>query len=169
MSKSIPWSVRVDWDHPGTLDQLEAAHMLETLAELRPALVLEETGLPTRYSITVHVDEASLRSAISTALRRVEDATGTRARGVEALTQDTVTRQLAKPNVPALVGHADIADMLGVSRQRAGQLADRPGFPPAVMTIKAGPLRVRDQVEDWARTWDRKSGRPAKTPGQVDA
>jgi len=112
----------------------------------------------------VHLEEASLRQAVATALRRVEDATDTKAQGVEALTEAEVRHQLRRPRIPQLVGHADIAELLGVTRQRAAQLAERADFPPAVMTTKAGPLRVRDQVEDWARnTWPRKGGRPAKT------
>lgn len=158
------WNVRVDF-RSVTLNEADAGELLAELATLRPVLVVEEQEPhhPTLYSLTVHVYEASMRQAIAVALRRVEDATGTKALGVEALPQHEVERRLQRPNVPQLVGNADIAEILGVSRQRAAQLADVAGFPPPVMTIKAGPLRVRDQVEDWARTWDRKAGRPAVT------
>lgn len=158
------WNVTVAFERP-TINDTEAAEILEALTDLRPVLVVveEETGYPTRYTLTVHAEESSLRQAIATGLRRVEDATLVRAQGVEALAQHDVVRQLQRSTVPQLVGNADIADMLGVTRQRAAQLADVDGFPPAVMTIKAGPLRVRDQVEDWARTWNRKAGRPKKT------
>lgn len=160
---NILWSVRVDWTHVG-LNESEADELLEALADVLPVLVVddEEPGHSTRYTLTVHLEEPTVRQAIALALRRVEDATGQRAVGVEALSMHEVRRRLATSNIPDLVGNADIADMLGVTRQRAGQIVVIPGFPPAVMTIKAGPLRVREQVEDWAQSWRRKSGRPAK-------
>lgn len=164
MPTAVTWNVTVVFQK-ATMNDADAAEVLEALADLRPVLVVaeEEAGYATRYTLTVHPEESSLRQAIATGLRRVEDATGERAQGVEALPQRDVVRQLQRSTIPQLVGNADIADMLGVTRQRAGQLADVDGFPPAVMTIKAGPLRVRDQVEDWARTWNRKAGRPKKT------
>lgn len=57
----------------------------------------------------------------------------------------------------------DAAHATSLGATPTAALADVDGFPPAVMTIEAGPLRVRDQVEDWARTWGRKAGRPKKS------
>lgn len=61
-----------------------------------------------------------------------------------------------------LVGLTEIADMLGVSRQRAGQLAATEGFPEPVARLAAGPIYESADVEAWARTRNTKSGRPRK-------
>ena len=39
-----------------------------------------------------------------------------------------------------LMGLKEIADLLGVSRQRAGQLAATKGFPEPVARLAAGPI-----------------------------
>ena len=58
---------------------------------------------------------------------------------------------------PELVGVAEIAEMLGVSRQRVHQLvrAKTIGFPRPVAELSAGAIWAREDVEKWAR----KTGR----------
>lgn len=163
MTNPVLWNVTVTFQGL-ELTEADAERILGGLASHRPVLVLAEVVDGSyRYAMTVHVEETTVRKAIASGLRLVEGARIAPALAVEAQRQDDLVRQLERTTVPQLVGNADIADMLGVTRQRAAQLADVDGFPPAVMTIKAGPLRVRDQVEDWARTWNRKAGRPKKT------
>lgn len=79
---------------------------------------------------------------------------------VEAATEQARAKELAEPVIPPLVGYAEIAEIAGVSRQRARQLAEQPGFPVPVTKTAAGPLRVRAAVEDWAATRRTKPGRP---------
>lgn len=50
--------------------------------------------------------------------------------------------------------------MLGVSRQRAGQLADGEGFPRPEAELAAGRVWRRSTVEAWAR----KAGREIVGP-----
>lgn len=50
-----------------------------------------------------------------------------------------------------LVGVTEIADLLGVSRQRADQLANSEGFAQPVGEIAAGRIWKREDVEAWAR------------------
>lgn len=61
---------------------------------------------------------------------------------------------------PALVGATEIADMLGVSRQRVQQLAARPDFPTPVAALKMGKVWRLDDVEAWASA----GGRPLRPP-----
>ena len=61
-----------------------------------------------------------------------------------------------------LMGLKEIADLLGVSRQRAGQLAATEGFPQPVARLAAGPIFESADVEAWAKTRNTKSGRPRK-------
>jgi hypothetical protein len=50
-----------------------------------------------------------------------------------------------------LVGTKEIGDMLGVSRQRAQQLAQRADFPEPQSRISTGPIWLREDIERWAR------------------
>lgn len=49
-----------------------------------------------------------------------------------------------------IVGAAEIAELLGVSRQRVDQLTRRPEFPTPVAELASGRFWVRGQVERWA-------------------
>jgi hypothetical protein len=114
------------------------------------------------WAAVVTVEANTLRQAIAAALELVEGATGEKATAVEVLPDDVAEARALAPSIPELVGYAEIAEMFGVTRQRARQLVDLPGFPAAVVETTAGPLRVRRQVEVWGQTWERKSGRPRK-------
>jgi predicted DNA-binding transcriptional regulator AlpA len=50
----------------------------------------------------------------------------------------------------------EIAAILGVSKQRAHQLAAEPGFPAAVATDGRGRLWDRREVAAWAKVWRRE-------------
>jgi predicted DNA-binding transcriptional regulator AlpA len=52
--------------------------------------------------------------------------------------------------VDELLGTAEIADMLRVSRQRVHQLTSRADFPAPVAVLKAGMFWRRADVEEWA-------------------
>lgn len=167
MTKQNSWTVRVDWRRHTEIDEPELELVLDRLEGLHPAINIERTEAlinPLHLSATVTLEAATLRQAATMALQAVEAAVDTKARGMEVLETEEFDRELDRPQIPALVGNADIAEMLGVSRQRAAKLDESPGFPPAVAHIKAGPLRVRNQVEKWAASWERRSGPKRKAP-----
>jgi predicted DNA-binding transcriptional regulator AlpA len=56
-----------------------------------------------------------------------------------------------------LMGTTEIAQMLGVSRQRAGQLVRTEGFPLPVVRLAAGPVWESADVDQWARETGRIS------------
>jgi len=52
-----------------------------------------------------------------------------------------------------LVGVAEVAEMLGVSRQRVNQLvSDSPDFPPPESELSAGRVWLRESIEAWIAT-----------------
>lgn len=65
-----------------------------------------------------------------------------------------VSAYVASANVD-LVGTSEIADLLGVSRQRVFQLSLEPHFPAPVASLTAGKFWRRSDVERWARDHDR--------------
>lgn len=58
-----------------------------------------------------------------------------------------------------LMGTTEIAELLGVSRQRADQLSRTDGFPEPVAEIAAGRIWLREEVEVWARRTGRSTKR----------
>jgi len=81
----------------------------------------------------------------------------------EIMTFAEQDRRLAEPARPELVGIAEIAEILGVSRQRASQLQTKPDFPGPTATLRAGPVWYAGDISRFADTWARKGGRPAKS------
>ncbi len=66
-----------------------------------------------------------------------------------------------------LVGLSEIATMLGVSRQRAGQIVgDYDDFPPPVAELASGRIWETETVEAWANAHPvRPPGRPVSESG----
>jgi hypothetical protein len=78
----------------------------------------------------------------------------------EIRTDDEFHRELARPDVPDVVGLAEVADLLKVARQRITKLQHRPGFPAPIARLRAGPVWLRAHIDAFAETWDRRPGRP---------
>jgi hypothetical protein len=156
------WQARVEWAGPRLTDEQTDALVSELAAHRHhPAVGGELDG---HGSATISVLEVgTLRQAIAAAIAAVENA-GRKigipitATGVEILDEDTAHARLEVPLIPPLVGYKEIADMAGVSRQRAQQLGQIDGFPAAVITAGGGPLRSRQAVESWLQRWDRRPG-----------
>ena len=49
-----------------------------------------------------------------------------------------------------LAGRTELAEMLGVSRQRARELTERADFPPPIAQLRRGPIWNIPDVEQWA-------------------
>jgi predicted DNA-binding transcriptional regulator AlpA len=62
---------------------------------------------------------------------------------------------------PKLAGLAEVANLAGVSRARAGQLASHPDFPEPVQRLAMGPVWREDDVRKFLAT-PRKAGRKPK-------
>jgi predicted DNA-binding transcriptional regulator AlpA len=68
--------------------------------------------------------------------------------------------------LPRLVGAHEIRSLLGVSRQRAYQLAARSDFPKPVAHLAQGKVWTCDEVEAWIDA-RRGRGRQGQRPRQV--
>lgn len=119
-------------------------------------------------SVRLILDAGTARQATDAGIRAVQDAA--RAAGVsptvlvvETMTEEEMDRRLAEPAIPALAGLSEVGDILGVSRQRAGVLAERSDFPPVVAALRSGPVFVAEQVAAYGRRRPRTPGRPRTT------
>ncbi|HUP86062.1 MAG TPA: LuxR C-terminal-related transcriptional regulator [Acidimicrobiales bacterium] len=59
-----------------------------------------------------------------------------------------------------LVGAAEVAALLGVSRQRVSQLSAAQDFPVPQAELASGRIWARDEVEEWIRARGRQREMP---------
>jgi predicted DNA-binding transcriptional regulator AlpA len=60
-----------------------------------------------------------------------------------------------------LVSVTEIAEMLGISRQRVNQLIQAyEDFPPPEADLAIGRVWLRSAIEEWAKSHPRRAGRP---------
>jgi predicted DNA-binding transcriptional regulator AlpA len=78
---------------------------------------------------------------------------------LEAKTEALLDAELSTPPFPEVVGATEAARMLGVSRQRLYQLAERDDFPPPMVQLAAGPVWLTDSIRAFEGSWDRRPGR----------
>jgi hypothetical protein len=65
------------------------------------------------------------------------------------------------PALPQLLGIAEVAKRLDVSKQRAAELArSHRLFPPPLAELASGPVWTAWQIGSFQRSWTRKPGRP---------
>ena len=123
-----------------------------------------------RISPRLTVDAPDPAAAVGFALEA--ESAAAEAAGVAGVVTAVTVADAATPDGEAtwirtpLLNLAAVGKLLGVSRQRAGQLAnEHPSFPAAV----AGPGSLFEQaaVEQFLDSWDRKGGRPAGRPAKV--
>jgi hypothetical protein len=71
------------------------------------------------------------------------------------------------PGLPKLLGLAEVAERLEVSKQRAAELARTHRlFPPPLTELASGPVWTAWQISGFQQAWSRKPGRP---PGRTAA
>ena len=118
-------------------------------------------------AVGLTVKAGTLRDAAELAGGLVRDATkllvgDIEVTGLEVMTLDALETENAKPIFPEVVGYAEIADLAGVTRQRARQFASIEGFPAPVIETAQGPLMTKAAVESWLARRSTKSGRRKK-------
>lgn len=153
------WQARVEIE-PVDLDEAEIDDLVTRLVPCegtvgygnrRVGVTLTATG---DTSIDAHVDAVAV---VRAALGDVGEIVA-----VEVLSDAEADARLARPAFPELVGIAEVAALLGVSRQRASELQKRTGFPAPVAVLRAGPIWRKGDLDTFASEWDRKPGRPRR-------
>jgi len=75
---------------------------------------------------------------------------------------EDLERRLEQSNAPELLGLAEVAQELGVSKQRVSELASGASFPAPIARLKSGPVWQRSALVRFMRSWKRARGRPAR-------
>lgn len=145
------WNVRVTYEQGDPVGEDQIGDVLEALeAHSAVASLRDRTA-----TVALFVDTDTVMEAIDEALRLVTDATAGTAGfvvvGIEAKTEEALHAEIAEPLFPPLVGYAEIADMLGVSRQRVYQLVRGKNFPAPMIETRQGPLMLEAAVKNWIK------------------
>lgn len=143
---------------PGTFTEDLADRVLEELNQYSPSV----GGRGDRIGVTMSVEASTDREALDRAHTALRPALGRRWRVVGARVQsvEELERELEAPALPALAGISEVAEILGVSRQRASELSGSTGFPRPVTHLAAGPVWLRSAIVSFGESWDRRPGRP---------
>lgn len=119
-------------------------------------------GRPRRGEVDLHlyVTSGDPLKATCMAYDAVVERIGREPIAIETLTEQEMYRRADEPTMPELMSAADIADMLGVKRQRVHQLRHTAAFPAPLAELGGGAVWDAAAVRHFAKNWARKPGRP---------
>ena len=142
----------LDGGERGCIVSVEVDHLSLTLTAYGDTI---RTGLEDAVNATTMVFDK---------LGYETEVTGVHVRSYEALEAEG-----DRYAIPPLVGVAEVAEMLDVSKARVGELARDQRLPRAVARLAAGPVWVESEVLSFAESRNRRPGRPAAAAARVDA
>jgi len=82
--------------------------------------------------------------------------------GLEVVHEAEWRRRADAPTMPELMSAAEIANLLGVQRQRVHQLRRTSKFPLPLAELSGGAVWDARAVRKFAEEWQRKPGRPRR-------
>ena len=162
------WSVSIQTTH--ALDMPKADEIADELVDLlKPhggTASYDSQMLAARFDVRATDPEAALTKAhriLNAALRKAGFTAESNVIAVEVESVEEMDRRLQESNVPSLVGIAEVAGALGVSKQRASELSRQSSFPRPLATLAAGPVWDRYAIARFLERWPRRrTGRPRK-------
>jgi len=171
LAHPMEWSVEVKIQH--AIPKAEVVEATDDLLEaLAPYSAAASAGAGT-MTVQLTVEAKTLVGAAAAATRAVAEAFAKIRRtrhlrsilGGKVLTTEELERQLAEPPLPELIGVAELAGLLDVTKQRVSYLAKgTAGFPKPFATLAAGPVWLKPTVARFVETWERRPrGRPKKS------
>jgi hypothetical protein len=160
------WSVYIEVADDDTEDPV-SVEQLEKLADLLEPRSASVGGGGGQYSARLSVEADRDRAAADQALMEFAKARE-KARlpkwpvvHLDLMTEERLDAELAEPPFPEVVGVAEAAKLLGVSKQRVLQLTERDDFPAPMVRLAAGPVWLAASIRAFDQRWSRKPGRPA--------
>jgi hypothetical protein len=117
-----------------------------------------------RLTTTLTIDATSCHEAVERGARHILDLVAGEVLSARASTEDECERQVTDNAVSsALGGTAELADLLGISKQLTSVLAaTHPEFPAPLTRLKSGPVWRMADLARFADGWRRKAGRPSR-------
>ncbi|WP_027659637.1 hypothetical protein [Salinispora fenicalii] len=161
------------WHAAVTIRRWNAQPSDDQLAEITRVLpgygIIVDTGVD-RVRLEMTIEASTVRQAADAAVRAARTAhsqaisSAPEVTALRVITAEDHEREISRPHPMSLVGNAEIARILNVSRQRVEQLArENEAFPAPVARLAAGPVYTRGSIDAFNTGWQRKPGRPKTT------
>jgi len=145
-----------------SLTEAEVDAVLDRLSPDAPVVSYSPDGANVRLSVVAGTVLGAAKCAESKVRRALADlGVEFSIEGMQVTQAEALADWLDSPVVPALVGVREVAELLGVSKQRASELARSKKFPAPLTTLASGPVWTEGSVRCFAETWSRRPGRPA--------
>jgi len=153
------WSVRIEAIASEAVDPDLLAEWLHDRGVDSPSF---DQVNPRRVGAALTVRGKDLVDAAAHAVEMVMGVlpVGSSVVAVEAMTTEEQDRLLELRSFPELAGPQELAQQLGVSRQRFYEVAKLPGFPKPIVQLASGPVWEVNSINHFKTTWSRKPGRP---------
>jgi hypothetical protein len=152
------WSVELEAMRPRGVKKLDLAdEIIDALGNRGPAVSFVGDRVSVRFDVEAPTPFDAFAVARDVVLNDLK-LEPIRA-AVESVKD--VERYVRTSNAPDLVGVAEAAKLLGVSRQRISELAGQTAFPAPLAKLAAGPVWTTAAVKRFTDTWKRRPGRPA--------
>lgn len=161
------WHARLDWVSKTATTEDVMFDLMDELTDYAPSGSIATDGLAGSTTIAVEADsfDDALSSALGVVRAALQQFVPTASViGVELVDSDVLERELDRPLFPEVVGFAEIAELAGVSRQRARQFRQNPGFPAPVIETAQGPLMAKAAIENWI---ENRNTRPGRRPASA--
>lgn len=159
----LDWYITATFTTATPMNSEAGFDILDALAEHHPSAALAANSGSISLTITAP-DAVQAAALIPEVLAKAHPITGALTlTSLEILSEAAFQASLEAPEIPDLVGLTEIAEMAGVSRQRANAIVKQDSFPAPVLTLAAGQFRTRAAVQNWVENWTRKPGRKPTT------
>jgi hypothetical protein len=151
------WVITYTFDLDPDMDQMDAwetglSSFDATVARIPDRGVVDVVMHP---PAGISLDEAVNKTAVEVQSLIMQEPVG-----VEVVTEAEWLRRAAEPTLPELMSAAEIAEELGVARQRVHQLRSTAAFPAPLAELRGGAVWDARAVRKFAKTWARRPGRP---------
>lgn len=161
----MQWIVRCEVGLPkGVLTEGHADEIMCALKGHAPAVSYSPHTMSVRFSADANspgrASQAGLRLVHSALAKAGIEIPPARIVGYEIQSLGGLERELGESNVPDVVGVAELAKLLKVSKQRASELARTREFPKPFVVLGSGPVWRRSTLVSHLRRWRRLPGRP---------
>ena len=160
-------AIEAESPHPNTLAAGLIESMLDILLKERSVTGPVVTSGPGAQVSVKAKDPIEALEAAGRAFHRALEEVGIGRLPVahaEVMTEEYQEQWLSEPG-PEYIGLAEIAEILGVSKQRVFQLRWREDFPRPIAELAAGPVWNRVSLNHFIANWERRPGRPARRDG----
>ena len=161
------WDVELDFvgDRPIEPDVDLVDFLLEALEDADGVVGFDEGAL----SIACSVRARGYRDAVAKAERVVSKALASYSvpaslviRRLQVQSAAQTAHDALRPSLPEMMGVAEVASRLNVSKQRVDELRRAGRLPEPLIELRAGPIWPRPAIERFIEAWSRKPGRPRK-------